>query len=66
MLKKVFWPKGSPKENFLRSLQPKFWLPAQEDYRLAYHEFQNSQKIMKELNMNNFETLELLKKKVKK
>ncbi|XP_023305662.2 sodium- and chloride-dependent glycine transporter 1 [Lucilia cuprina] len=62
MLKKILLPKGSLKENFLRSLQAKYWLPAQDDYRLAYNEFKNSQKIMKELNMNNFETLELLKK----
>ncbi|XP_065356097.1 sodium- and chloride-dependent glycine transporter 1 [Calliphora vicina] len=62
MLKKILLPKGTLKENFLRSLQAKFWLPAQDDYRLAYNEFKNSQKIMKELTMNNFETLELLKK----
>ncbi|KAM7352563.1 neurotransmitter transporter-like [Cochliomyia hominivorax] len=62
MLKKIFWSQGSVKENFLASLQAKYWLPAQEDYRLAYNEFKNSQKIMKELNMNNFEALELLKK----
>lgn len=62
MLKKILLPKGTLKENFLRSLQAKFWLPAQDDYRVAYNEFKNSQKIMKELTMNNFETLELLKK----
>lgn len=62
MLVKILRPKGTLKENFFRSLQAKYWQPAQEEYRLAYLEFQNSQKIIKELNSNNFEALELLKK----
>lgn len=62
MLRKIIMGKDTLKENFLRSLEAKHWLPAQDDYRLAYNEFKNSQKIMKELNLNNFDTLELLKK----
>lgn len=62
MMNKIFFGSGSLKENFQNSLKAKFWFPAQDEYRMAYNEFINSQKIMKELNMNNFGTLEILKK----
>lgn len=53
--------KGSLFENLKESLKAKFWLPAQEDYRIAYTEFKTARKLMDELSGRNFEKVEMLK-----
>ncbi|XP_059221276.1 sodium- and chloride-dependent glycine transporter 1 isoform X2 [Stomoxys calcitrans] len=62
MLWTVCHRKGTLRENFTDSLKTKFWLPAQDDYRMAYAEFKTARKLMDELSGRNFEKVEMLKK----
>uniref|UniRef100_A0A1I8NA66 Transporter n=1 Tax=Musca domestica TaxID=7370 RepID=A0A1I8NA66_MUSDO len=62
MLWTVCHRRGSLRENLMASLKAKFWLPAQEDYRVAYAEFKTARKLMDELSSRNFEKVEMLRK----